>query len=89
MPRGTCGRGRDRPDLDATIGRRAPDASAPQKVEKNPAINEREIHPPPQAELRRETAEMLKIDGDPAAPDDQDPDAPERPTAEENELGAC
>ena len=29
---------------------------------------------------------MLKIDDNPAAPDDQDPDAPERPTAEENDA---
>ena len=31
-------------------------------------------------------AEVLKTDDDPAAPDDQDPDAPERPMAEKNDV---
>ena len=34
------------PEPDATIGR-APDAPAPQKMEKNPVVNKREVHPPP------------------------------------------
>ena len=68
---------------------RIPDAPARPKMEENAVINKREEHPPPRAELQRGAPggdvfknmamEVLKNNDDPAAPDDQAPDAPAHP----------
>ena len=78
-------------DLDATDGR-VPDAPARPKTE-NAVINKREEHPPPRADLQMGcdafkgmATEVPKTDDDPAAPDDQAPDTPARPTAEDNDV---
>ena len=74
------------PAAAAAHDAQAPDPPARPLVEKNVMSKGREVLPPERPEGRRglsdlkdTSAEMLKIDDAPAAPDDQDPDAPERP----------